>query len=195
MQMQQCPNGHFYNPANSSECPYCTGESSNINATRPQFDLGAAPEIGATMPVDPPSDNHTRAGTSAKPTDNDRTQMVIKKETGIDPVVGWLICVEGKEKGRDYRIHSDNNFIGRGEKMDICIRGDDTISRENHAIISFDIRDKVYYFSPGEGRSIVRVNDKAIFSTVQLAAYDRIELGTTKLLFLPLCGEVFSWTD
>jgi pSer/pThr/pTyr-binding forkhead associated (FHA) protein len=118
---------------------------------------------------------------------------LIKQEIGIDPVVGWLVCIDGKEKGRDYRIHSDNNFIGRSEKMDICIRGDETISRENHAVISFDSRDKVYYFSPGDGRSIVRLNDKAIFSTSQLQANDTIEIGKTKLMFIPLCGERFEW--
>ena len=101
--------------------------------------------------------------------------------------------MEGREKGRDYRIHTDNNYIGRGDKMDICIRGDDTISRENHAIISFDARDKIYYFSPGDGRSIVRLNNKAIFATNQIQAYDVVEIGKTKLVFIPLCGEKFEW--
>jgi hypothetical protein len=77
--------------------------------------------------------------------------------------------------------------------MDICIRGDDTISRENHGIISYDGKDNIYYFSPGEGRSIVRMNGKALFATAELTAYDTVELGNTKLMFVPLCGEGFSW--
>lgn len=77
--------------------------------------------------------------------------------------------------------------------MDICIRGDETISRENQAVITYDANDKNYYLSPGDGRSIVRVNNKAIFQTVELKAYDRIEIGKTGLLFLPLCGENFEW--
>ena len=137
--------------------------------------------------------DYTRPINVSSAKDSERTVAVLKKEIGIDPVVGWLVCIEGKEKGRDYRIHSDNNFIGRSERMDVCIRGDDTISRDNHAIISFDVRDKIYYFSPGEGRSIVRVNGKAIFSTIELKAYDTIEIGNTKLMFVPLCGEGFCW--
>jgi len=122
-----------------------------------------------------------------------RTVALIQKEMGIDPVVGWLVCVKGKEKGRDFRIHSDNNYIGRSEKMDICIRGDETISRENQAVVTYDAMDKSYFFSPGDGRSIVRVNHKAIFQTTLLQAYDTVSVGNTELLFLPLCGERFEW--
>jgi hypothetical protein len=201
MQMKQCPNGHFYDQSRTAECPYCTSASANVNVTRPVWSNGenegtatSSVDIGATVPVNQPAfTDHTRSINVASAGDMERTQAVLKKEIGIDPVVGWLVCVEGKEKGRDYRIHSDNNFIGRSEKMDVCIRGDDTISRENHAIISYDVRDKMYYFSPGEGRSIVRVNGKAIFSTVEITTYDTIELGNTKLIFAPLCGEGFNW--
>lgn len=192
MLMKQCAKGgHYYDASIHSECPYCNSEAAG--ATVPI-------DIGATMPVTSGTSNdsnHTRSinvkSSSQGREDDGRTVALIKQEIGIDPVVGWLVCIDGKEKGRDYRIHSDNNFIGRSEKMDICIRGDETISRENHAVISFDSRDKVYYFSPGDGRSIVRLNDKAIFSTAQLQAYDTIEIGKTKLMFIPLCGERFEW--
>jgi hypothetical protein len=196
MQMKQCPNGHFYDQSRTAECPYCNSASANVNVTRPVWSgtNSGNEDIGATVPVNQtPFTDHTRSINASVAGDSERTQAIIKKETGIDPVVGWLVCVEGKEKGRDYRIHSDNNFIGRSEKMDICIRGDDTISRENHAIISYDGKDNLYYFSPGEGRSIVRMNGKALFSTAELTAYDTVELGNTKLMFVPLCGEGFSW--
>jgi hypothetical protein len=78
--------------------------------------------------------------------------------------------------------------------MDICIRGDDTISRENHAVITYDIRDKVFYFSPGDGRSIVRLNDKPVLAAMEIKAHDIVEIGRTKLLFLPLCSEKFEWS-
>lgn len=122
-----------------------------------------------------------------------RTVALIKEEKGIDPVVGWLICIDGKEKGRDYRIHADNNFIGRSDAMDICIRGDETVSRENHAIVSYDTVDNTYYFSPGEGRAIVRLNNQALFQTAVIKAYDKITIGKSTFVFLPLCGSEFSW--
>lgn len=35
-----------------------------------------------------------------------------EESTTFDPVVGWLVCIEGAAKGTDYRIHSQNNYIG-----------------------------------------------------------------------------------
>lgn len=191
MEMKQCAaGGHYYDASVHSECPYC--QSGNIGATMPL-------DLGRTMPLTPPdaqsqsgSDGRTRAQ-SGGVSDDGRTVAIIKEELGIDPVVGWLVSMEGKEKGRDYRLHTDNNYIGRSEKMDVCIRGDDTISRENHAIISFDARDKIFYFSPGDGRSIVRLNEKAIFATAEIHPYDVVEIGKTKLVFMSLCGEKFEW--
>lgn len=192
MQMKQCEKGgHYYDASIHSECPYCNKEAAG----------GTIPlDVGPTMPVTSGTSSdigHTRSmnvNSGAPGSSNEgRTIALIKQELGIDPVVGWLVCIEGLDRGRDYRMHSDNNFIGRSEKMDICIRGDETISRENHAIISFDTKDKIYYFSPGDGRSIVRLNGKALFSTSEIQAYDIMEIGKTKLLFIPLCGERFEW--
>ncbi len=183
MQMRQCVNGHFYDQQKTLECPYCNDKSANVNIKITAKSHPLVAEIGSTVPLASPGVMN-----------DGKTMAMIQKSMGIDPVVGWLVCTRGKEKGRDYSVHSDNNFIGRSEKMDICITGDDTISRDNHAIISYDMADRRYYFSPGERRSIVRHNGRAIFTTVELRAYDRILLGNTEFVFMPLCGEAFSWT-
>ena len=195
MNMQQCAQGgHFYDASIHSSCPYCT--NAPVGATMP-LDVGRTMPLdtGRTTPIAQPSERGGENRTVAHGPVGDigRTVAVIKEELGIDPVVGWLVSLDGKEKGRDYRIHTDNNFIGRGEKMDICIRGDDTISRENHAVLTYDSRDKIFYFSPGDGRSIVRLNDKPVLAAQEIKAYDVVEIGKTKLVFLPLCGEKFEW--
>lgn len=206
MEMRKCVNGHYYDASVNAECPYC---KSGLNTGR-TVALGAVQGAGMNTSVDEDGDSKTLPmGYSAQQTsnaqvfsqsavmdnDDNRTIAVIHQDMGIDPVVGWLVCVDGKEKGRDYRIHSDNNYIGRSEKMDICVRGDETISRENHAVVSYDSIDKIFYFSPGEGRNIVRHNGKAIFQTVELNAYDRVVVGKTELLFMPLCGNDFDWSN
>lgn len=170
---------------------------------QPQFTGSASAAVdddgdSKTMPMG--YSGHASSGMQSSPVfskgdDDGRTIAVVHQDMGIDPVVGWLVCVSGKEKGRDYRIHSDNNYIGRSEKMDICVRGDETISRENHAVVSYDTIDKIYYFSPGDGRNIVRHNGKAIFQTVELNAYDRVIVGKTELIFMPLCGKDFEWSN
>ena len=113
----------------------------------------------------------------------------------FDPVVGWLVCIEGATKGTDYRIHSQNNYIGRSAKMDISIPEDSHISAENSAIIAYDNEDRTFYFGPCSGRNIVRVNGKPALSVEKIEAYDVLTIGTTKLLFVPLCGDRFDWNE
>ena len=107
----------------------------------------------------------------------------------------WLVCIEGATKGTDYRIHSQNNYIGRSARMDISIPGDPHISAENSAIIAYDNEDRTFYFGPGSGRNIVRVNGKPALSVEKIEAYDVLTIGTTKLLFVPLCGDRFDWNE
>jgi len=188
MQMKQClQGGHYYDASVYAQCPYCAapypgaGESFDIGHTMPIMESS---DIGKTMPLT----KHEEAQAADM-----KTVALVKEKLGFEPVVGWLVVLEGKEKGRDYRIQSDNNFIGRSDKMDICIAGDDTISRENHATVSYDSREKIFYLSPGDGKAIVRINEKALFGTAKLAPYDEIEVGKTKLIFMPLCSEHFEW--
>ncbi len=189
--MKRCEKcGSFYNAAQMESCPYCSDNGADVGNTTPI--MSGAQDIGATAPVD--YERTVAASMMMDASDDGRTVPVMRKMMGIDPVVGWLVAVNGPEKGRDYKIHSDNNYIGRSENMDICIHGDDTISRENHAFITFDCRDRVFYITPGEGRSLVRVNGKALLTPSQLGAYDNIEIGTTVLVFVPLCGQQFDWT-
>lgn len=113
------------------------------------------------------------------------------------PVVGWLVCIDGPAKGRDYRIHSQHNYIGRAQHMDICISGDDHISAENAAVITYDPEERIFYFGSGMGRNIVRLNGKMLQmnSSPILNAYDVLSIGQTRLTFIPLCGERFDWND
>lgn len=208
MEMRKCVNGHYYDASVNSECPYCksgtnSGKTVALGAVQSAGMNGSTIEDGDSKTLPMGYSAQSASNISVTPTlsqnveDNDdgRTIAVVHHDMGIDPVVGWLVCVKGKEKGRDYRIHSDNNYIGRSEKMDICVRGDETISRENHAVVSYDSIDKIYYFSPGEGRNIVRHNGKAIFQTVELNMYDRVVVGKTELVFMPLCGNDFEWSS
>lgn len=190
MNMVKCSQcNKFYNADVDAVCPHCGGTgNASLEAARPTepVNLSAA---GKTEPV------QARSGSYQSDNDSDkgRTKAVVHEKLGIDPVVGWLTAINGSEKGRDYRIHSDNNYLGRSDKMDIVIKGDETISRENHANITYDDREKVFYVTPGDGRSIVRLNGKALLMTSELKAYDKIEVGMTKLVFIPLCGEQFDW--
>ncbi len=214
MEMRKCEHGHYYDASVHASCPYCN----SVRDTEKTVAMGMPPvyqppvqgmegnglEATVAMGVPAPSAAGEKTEAFGVPVsfpvrqeeeDEGKTVAMFSTEQGIDPVVGWFVCLEGKEKGKEYRIHADNNFIGRSRKMDICIEGDETISRENQAILTYDGTDRTFYFSPGEGRSIVRVNKKAILQTTKLSAYDKVTIGKTELLFLPLCGEEFAWEE
>ena len=117
----------------------------------------------------------------------------MQSQMGFDPVVGWLACVAGPSRGKSYTIRGGVNSIGRSERMDIVITGDLKISSENHAKISYSDKHNRFNILPGEGRNIVYLNDEEVFTPMPLKAYDLIDFGETKLLFVPLCGERFTW--
>lgn len=125
---------------------------------------------------------------------DDATMPVIMNGiAGFTPVVGWLVCVDGPAKGSDYRIRAGYNYIGRAQHMDIYIEGDNGIGRERHAMIAYDPEERVFFFGPADGKSIVRLNGKMVMAPAEVHAYDMLKIGTTKLMFVPLCGERFNW--
>jgi hypothetical protein len=117
----------------------------------------------------------------------------LQKKGQADPVVGWLVCVKGPAFGQDYPIRSERNRIGRDSLMDICVAGDNRISRDSHAIITYDPRHNQFRLSPGLARGIVYLNGRMLDASTSLDAYDMIELGETSLQFVPFCGERFTW--
>jgi hypothetical protein len=151
---------------------------------------GGGAGIGSTVPLE---QNRGFNNVPQGADDRQKTVALMKKAMGIDPVVGWLVCIEGADKGKDYRIRAQRNFIGRGETMDICIRGDETISRENHTIISYNEKNNGFKIAPGDSKGITYLNDEEVLMAMNITSYDVIEIGKTKLVFIPLCGERFKW--
>ena len=180
-----------------------TGDSYAVDNT-PSPTMPVDPNGGKVQPYQPTvsaglqdTQSNDNGGMGAYPKTEPISPVAASSEesTTFDPVVGWLVCIEGATKGTDYRIHSQNNYIGRSAKMDISIPGDPHISAENSAIIAYDNEDRVFYFGPSTGRNIVRVNGKPALNAAQLEAYDVLTIGTTKLLFVPLCGDRFDWNE
>jgi hypothetical protein len=193
MALKRCENGHYYDPDKHSTCPSCGVGDLAIRGTRGLTGRrhAAAPpegsgEVGRTR-VAGEAQSQGRAPAA--------TVAVMRKQVGFDPVVGWLVCIEGPEKGRDFRLHGERNFIGRDPTMDICLQGDETVSRHKHAVLSYNPRQHSYRIGPGDGRGMTYLNDQEVDMPMALTAYDIIELGKTRLLFIPLCGERFQWTQ
>lgn len=112
---------------------------------------------------------------------------------GFMPAVGWLVCIEGADRGRDFRLHDGYNRIGRNASNDVCISGDATVSGDGHALVAFDPKSSRFFAAPGSGRNLVRLNDDVLMMASPLKANDVLTVGMTRLMFVPLCSDVFSW--
>lgn len=116
--------------------------------------------------------------------------LFLKEE---DPVCGWIVCVEGTRRGKDYRVKEGKNFVGRADDMDIQILGDNRISKRNHCVIVYDVKQNSMVILPGDSNGIAYLNDEAVYVPTPLNPYDVIEMGDSKFIFIPLCGQHFKW--
>ncbi|MDR0904709.1 MAG: FHA domain-containing protein [Oscillospiraceae bacterium] len=200
----ECGRGHIYDTDLYTACPYCNRSVrtagipvSDAGKTLPPKDWGAdaAPHPSAQIPVTgdgktlPPKDFAPPRGV----TDDNKTVGEMKAKLGIDPVVGWLVCTEGAEVGRDWRLLGQINTVGRSSKMDVSIGGDRTITDENHMRVAYSERNNRFTLIPAESKNIVYLNGDEVFTPTELNAYDEILCGETKLLFVPFCGDKFDW--
>lgn len=196
MTMKRCDNGHYYEADKHTTCPACGVSDLDIQTTQKLVSATDGEHFGNAFDNEPKTKPANGVNPSSRrPSDDGVTVVVSKKMLGIDPVVGWLVCSDGVDKGRDYRLHSERNFIGRGASMDVSIQGDDTISRENHAVITFNPKNKKFKLSPGDSRGLVYLNQDDVDMPTELCPYDVIEIGQTKLVFIPFCGDTFNWDN
>lgn len=170
MEIKQCAFGHFYDAGKHGRCPYCGGRD----------DRASEPRVIRREAIE-----------SAPPAAEERETSPAKTEAR--PVVGWLVCVAGPGVGRSYEIRSENNYLGRGNLMDIDIKNDFGISRDRPVAVAYDIRTRAFFCGITNGREVVRLNGRPLLSTTELHAGDKIELSQTELMFVPLCGSDFDW--
>lgn len=112
-----------------------------------------------------------------------------------EPVVGWLVCIGGCYFGECFKIFAGKNSIGRSEENRIVIANDNSISRNKHALLVYEPKKRNFYIQPGDSSGLTYLNDDYITESKKMNARDIVELGDSKFMFIPLCGEDFSWED
>ena len=175
MSLIRCKNGHLFSEKkHGSICPYCNVVvNKNSNA------------------VEDPQGKYSDI-------------VYLNDLEVLKPVTGWLVCLEGPSHGRDYRIIAEKNFMGRASDMEIRITGDDTVCLRNHAVLVHDPEKNRTMLLPGDSQGLVYILDDddnwdAVFESRILEAGDRIKVGKSIFIFVPLCGEnggfVFNWKE
>lgn len=191
MNLQKCENGHFYDADKYPTCPHCQmmGDDPKTigmaGAPEPDRFAAAGAAGGATAPPKMPS---------FVPSDDAPTVGIFHDPSGVQPVVGWLVCIRGGEFGKSFTLKEGKNFIGRGPDMDVVITKDRAISRNRHACLIYEPHERVFFVQPGESHELFYLNESVVLNNEMLQAGDVLLLGETELLFVPLCGPNFSWT-
>lgn len=202
---KKCPLGHSYD-SNLVACPIC-GYSDNqgFSPTVPvrgawnnnvQGNAGLNPTNAITNPNFGGGQGFAGNGVTspAASVSNEKTTFVETVQgTRVRPVVGWLVCAEGADVGKDFRLHCDHNYIGRALGQDVCLT-DTAVSREEHFSIAYDRFSNRYFASMGKGQSIVYINGYPLGNSMTtLRKGDQIKVGNTTLVFIPLEQQDLKW--
>lgn len=168
MNLIKCENAHFFDADKFVSCPHCANEAAGV--TLADLTGSRQQEIDTASPEEP-------AGISKPKT------------------TGWLVCTEGAARGESFTLREGENHIGRASHMDIRLSREPSVSRENHAVITFTPEDSSFFLSSTEHPDTVWLNGTPLVNAAALHSGDRITLGTCTLMFVPLCGGSFSWEE
>lgn len=197
----RCNNGHWYDTSVHKECPHCkqAGERLGIRLNDIEEDDKTVslaemdPSLEAELADIMNSPVIQAEGGSSTEEDDDKTMAFgFFGVSETSPVVGWLVCMNGSDRGRDHRLHAGKNFIGRSTSMDVLLVEDKTVTRDKHCSVIYDPKGNAFYVS-GEGGNLVYLNGEVLDTSTQLDEGDTITVGKTDLLFIPFCREGRTW--
>lgn len=214
-----CGRGHIYDSKLYASCPYCNGggftidfsSGSDIQKTAPlsgNYGGRLEPDNGAIGHTEPLSQLNPVSGNGGgseisktvplraaeQADDVQKTMPLFAGQHKFDPVVGWLVCIEGPAKGQDFHLLARVNSVGRSRKNVVCIEKANDISSENQFKVAYDAKHNEFTVIPGENITNPNyLNGTALYMPSLLKAYDVIEAGSCQFVFIPLCSDRFVW--
>ncbi len=115
-------------------------------------------------------------------------------EFSSDPVVGWLVVVDGPGRGQALKLGYGVNTIGRGPEARVTLDfGDEEISRQGHAMLTYDTKGRKFYIQHGGAANLTYLGDAPVLQPHEIKGREIIGIGITKLVFVPFCGPEFEW--
>ena len=165
-----CSNGHQMEDS-WQLCPYC-------QRTGYQSPRGAASLAQTRLEMD--SLAQTQA---APPLVGPRKTVLLSDAIRKTALVGWVVVMDGDQRGEDFRIHEGPNTIGSAPDSDIVLK-DQTISAK-HASIRY--KDGKFFLSDLDSSNGTFLNglDECV-ARVELNDADILRLGAVTLKFKAL---------
>ena len=167
MAIRQCTRHHFSDDEKYKVCPICLSLSSQNHENEDRT-------VAYTTPLDNVADKTIG-------------YQALKDDVVAKPTVGWVVCVKGKNCGRDWRLHEGRNDIGTAVNAEVPIQ---LTGQECGCACSviYDGKHKEFILVPGEV-SLVYLNGQLLSEPQLLADGDQMCVGEEQLCFQSFCGE------
>jgi hypothetical protein len=107
----------------------------------------------------------------------------------FDPPLGWLVALDGPSCGQDFTLRFGDNRFGSDASNAVLCGGDAAAD----AVIAYDRDSNRFLLRPSPGRPPAYRNNKLLETSAELRIGDKITLGGTTLVFVPLAGDEFRW--
>lgn len=202
--IKRCRNGHWYDTGVHKTCPHCKQESEKLkiglNDIEEDDHTISIAEAGISLGEELNAIIGNSAGApmpefaDAKSDDDKTISFGFFGMNAVQPVTGWLVCMTGDERGKDYRLHMGKNFVGRSPSMDVVLVDDKKISREKHCSVIYEPKRNIFYVS-AEGGNLVYLNNELLETSKELHEDDRITIGDTTLTFIPFSRGERKWEE
>lgn len=182
MAVVKCEKGHFYDDEKYAQCPICEK---------------GAPEESLTVAINRQVENYAaqyvqhHADHQYVETDKEKTIGISSHRAEQKYTVGWLVCIQGTDKGRDFRLYAGFNRIGRGYDNDIVLK-DMQVSRENHCSVIYEEKKNRFYLMPEHGNMVYR--DKILLQQAEeITEGSVIQIGESELELVVFCRGERRW--
>jgi hypothetical protein len=134
---------------------------------------------------------------------DDSTNNAVSGEHPKGPVTGWLVVTCGPEVGESFSLRHGPQVIARGEGADVALK-DPSVSRDKQATVHYDPNMAEFSLYRGQATPNMYTSRDGKMSSLHVGTNHILQLGdeivfgdslSTRLRFVPLCGENFSWRD
>ena len=185
-QTKLCHNGHIME-ASWDTCPYCPKAGGGMPAPPPAGGHAIPPTrmavpVAAPAPAPMPMPMPTPTPSARPMGDAKKTRMVFEDKKM--PVTGWLVALNGKYKGEDFKIREGKTTIGSAPTNTV-VMVEDYIS-STHATIKFVEKDgeRIFILTDLDSSNGTFLNDsEEPIAREELVDNDTVTFGQTRMKF------------
>lgn len=196
MAILQCKNKHYYDGDKYTQCPHCMSGMAkndlNEGVTVPMENVQVEEYLAQYVKSHPSEEIQEEKEHEKVQSDLDEGKTIALVTESRKNVCGWLVCIKGPEKGRDFKIFQGFNLVGRDRENDIVLANDKQVARKEQCRFVYEDRKNLFYVVPDVG-SLTYVNDELLEKPQQLDQGDVIHVGDCDLVFVPFCKGDLKW--